>query len=637
KLVSIGVLTSGGDSQGMNAVIRAVVRMGLYNKFKVYLIYEGYNGLIFGDHNYIEEANLFSVDHIIHMGGTIIGSSRCPQFRQIEGRITAALSLISRNITNLVVIGGDGSLTGADLLQQEWTEILNTLVQRNKITEEMKARNSRLNIIGIVGSIDNDFCQTEITTGADTALHRIVESVDAIATTATSHQRAMIIEVMGRNCGYLALVSALAVEATFTFFPESPPDNNWPEFLVQKIENERKNGRRLNIIIISEGALDMNGQQITAKMVQNVISNKTKRDVRITILGHIQRGGLTSAYDRILGSRMGATAVQESQQMAESCVLTMSGNKIIKKSLIETVKQTRSIATAMQNKEWSKCVELRGYSFGRNFQTLKSIYGIYNSDKMNGHKIAVIQVGEPSPGMNASILGFVRHIIINENTAIGIQDGFDGLISGKYSAMKWSDVNGWTSQSGALMGTSKVPADITDQHIECVVKYFTDFQISGFLIIGGFRAFQLALKLIECRNKYTALKIPIAIIPATIDNNIPGTDFSLGTDSTLNKITNLCTDIIVSLKGTKRRLFIININSDYCGYLTILSALASGADYCYAYECDFTIDSVRRDANNIKNKMLSQDTNRLILVNCMANTKLKTKTITEIYTEEGKD
>ncbi|XP_054168222.1 ATP-dependent 6-phosphofructokinase-like [Oppia nitens] len=637
----VGILSSGGDSQGMNAIIRAVVKMGHLNGFKVYFIYEGYNGLI--DSSLIIEAETSSVDHIINKGGTIIGSSRCKEFRTYEGRVMAALTLIEKSIMNLIVIGGDGSLTGANILREEWPKILKHLLQNNKITQEMKENNSDLNIIGIVGSIDNDFCMTDITTGADTALYRIVEAVDAIATTATSHKRVMIIEVMGRNCGYLALVSALALEATFTFFPEKPPNIEWPEYLTKKIDFERKTGRRLNLIIVSEGALDVNGNPITAEQVKKVISEKAKRDVRITILGHTQRGGETSAYDRILGTRMGYAAIEalkDAKPNLESYVLTIRGNQIQKTSLIKAVEQTREVGTAMKNKDWPKCLELRGRSFQINIETFLSLYGINkekNVTQLGTKCFAVIQVGEPSPGMNAAVLSFVRHIINDKNIVFGIKDGFDGLIAGDYRQLNWSDVNGWTSLSGALLGTSKVPPRMTGEQLNFVANYFNQFQIKGLLIIGGFRAFQLAINLGEISKNGNNLKIPICIIPATIDNNIPGTAFSLGTDSSLNEITHICTKIMISLKGTKRRLYIVKIESGFCGYLTVMSAMASGADFCYPYESNFSTESVKNDANIMTDKMKKNHKNRLIIVNSRANTKLDNQTIEDIYTEVGND
>lgn len=156
-------------------------------------------------------------------GGTIIGSARCMEFHTEEGLIQAAKNLVEKSITNLVVIGGDGSLTGANCFKEKWPKLLKTLRERKLITEEQESQNSFLNIVGIVGSIDNDFCGTDMTIGADSALHRIIEAVDAIIPTARSHRRTFIMEVMGRHCGYLALIAATVCEADFVFIPERPP------------------------------------------------------------------------------------------------------------------------------------------------------------------------------------------------------------------------------------------------------------------------------------------------------------------------------------------------------------------------------------------------------------------------------
>ena len=194
----IAVFTSGGDSQGMNAALRAVVRFGVYLGCNVYFIKEGYQGMVDGGNN-IQEATWSSVSGIIQKGGTIIGSARCKDFCERAGRLKAAKNLIEKGITNLVVIGGDGSLTGANRFRQEWASLIDELHATCQITEIDKELNSHINIVGMVGSIDNDFCGTDMTIGTDTALHRIIEAADALVTTAQSHQRTFILEVMGRH------------------------------------------------------------------------------------------------------------------------------------------------------------------------------------------------------------------------------------------------------------------------------------------------------------------------------------------------------------------------------------------------------------------------------------------------------
>ncbi|NXV00636.1 PFKAL protein, partial [Cettia cetti] len=195
---------------------------------------QGYEGLVEGGDN-IKQANWLSVSNIIQLGGTVIGSARCKAFTTRAGRLRAARNLVEHGITNLCVIGGDGSLTGADIFRSEWAGLLEELVREGQISEEVARKNCRLNIVGLVGSIDNDFCGTDMTIGTDSALHRIMEIVDAITTTAQSHQRTFVLEVMGRHCGYLALITALASGADWVFIPESPPEDDWEDHLCRRL------------------------------------------------------------------------------------------------------------------------------------------------------------------------------------------------------------------------------------------------------------------------------------------------------------------------------------------------------------------------------------------------------------------
>src|SRR5512136_2508753 len=248
----LAVLTSGGDAPGMNAAVRAVVRTALDRGITVYAIYEGYQGMVDGGDR-IREMNWDAVGGILGLGGTIIGTARSDDFRTHDGRRIAARNLIEREIDSLVVIGGDGSLTGADIFRQEWPSLLKELVERGEISAETAERHANLFIVGLVGSIDNDMYGTSMTIGADTALHRITEAIDAIASTAASHQRAFVVKVMGRNCGYLALMAALATGADWVLIPESPPDvDNWQDEMALRLSTGRKAGRRDSIVVIAE-------------------------------------------------------------------------------------------------------------------------------------------------------------------------------------------------------------------------------------------------------------------------------------------------------------------------------------------------------------------------------------------------
>ena len=286
----------------------------------------------------------------------------------------AACNLVTRGITNLVAIGGDGTLTGANKFREEWQELIKELVETGKISQEDAEAHGHLNIVGMVGSIDNDFCGTDMTIGTDSALHRIIEAVDAIVPTAYSHQRTFVLEVMGRHCGYLALIAGIVSEAEFVFIPESPPETNWREELCARLAQERETGKRLNIIIVAEGAIDREGNAITPHAVKDVIDKKLAMDTRVTILGHIQRGGAPSAFDRILGSRMGAEAVQalmEATPTTEACVVSLIGTNAVRLPLIACVAKTQAVTKAMAEKNWDLAVKLRGRIFEAHLDTYR--------------------------------------------------------------------------------------------------------------------------------------------------------------------------------------------------------------------------------------------------------------------------
>jgi 6-phosphofructokinase 1 len=270
-------MTSGGDSPGMNAAVRAVVKTALTHNVDVFAIYHGYEGMVTGG-DQIRKMNWDSVGGILHKGGTIIGTARSKEFRERHGRLQAAQNLVEHNIDNLVVIGGDGSLTGANLFSEEWPDLMKELVNTRKITQQQADLHPRLNIVGLVGSIDNDLSGTDMTIGADTALRRISEALDAIGSTAASHQRSFVVEVMGRNCGYLALVSALASGADYVFIPERPPQTeDWEEELCHKVRANKEAGKKTSLIIIAEGARDQFGNAIKSHQVVDALKTALTR------------------------------------------------------------------------------------------------------------------------------------------------------------------------------------------------------------------------------------------------------------------------------------------------------------------------------------------------------------------------
>ncbi|XP_041717872.1 ATP-dependent 6-phosphofructokinase, platelet type isoform X2 [Coregonus clupeaformis] len=635
---SIAVLTSGGDAQGMNAAVRAVVRMGIYVGAKVYFIREGYQGMVDGGEENIKEASWESVSSMLQMGGTVIGSARCKEFRSHEGRLKAAHNLVQRGITNLCVIGGDGSLTGANLFREEWSGLLEELVQQGLINEDAVQKYSALHIVGMVGSIDNDFCGTDMTIGTDSALHRIIEVVDAIMTTAQSHQRTFVLEVMGRHCGYLALVSALACGADWVLIPEMPPEDGWEEKMCQKLSATRSRGSRLNIIIVAEGAIDRHGKAITGSVVKDLVVRCLGFDTRVTILGHVQRGGTPSAFDRILASRMGVEAVialLETTANTPACVVSLCGNQAVRLPLMECVQMTQEVQKAMDEKKFEEAVKLRGRSFENNLKTYKLLAHRKLESELphSNFNIAVLNVGAPAAGMNAAVRSAVRVGISEGHKMFAVNDGFEGFYKGQIKEIKWADVGGWTGQGGSLLGTKRtLPA----KHVEKIAEQMRAHNINALLVIGGFEALECLLQLYAARSSYEEFCIPMCMLPATISNNVPGTDLSIGADTALNSIVETCDRIKQSASGTKRRVFIIETMGGYCGYLASVGGLAAGADAAYIYEEPFDIRDLQSNVEHLTEKMKGAIQRGLVLRNENSNENYTTDFIYQLYSEEGR-
>ncbi|XP_056599275.1 ATP-dependent 6-phosphofructokinase, platelet type isoform X2 [Triplophysa dalaica] len=623
--------------EGMNAAVRAVVRMGIYVGAKVYFIHEGYQGMVDGGEN-IKEASWESVSSMLQVGGTVIGSARCKDFRSREGRLHAALNLVQRGITNLCVIGGDGSLTGANLFREEWSGLLDELVQSDQISEEAAQIHSTLHIVGMVGSIDNDFCGTDMTIGTDSALHRIIEVVDAIMTTAQSHQRTFVLEVMGRHCGYLALVSALACGADWVLIPEMPPKDGWEEQMCQKLSENRADKKRLNIIIVAEGAIDQNNKPVTTDHIKDLVVHCLGFDTRVTILGHVQRGGTPSAFDRILASRMGVEAVLallEASPGTPACVVSLCGNQAVRVPLMECVQMTQEVQKAMDEKRFKEAVKLRGRSFENNLKTYKLLSHHKTDDELphSSFNVAVLNVGAPAAGMNAAVRSAVRVGITEGHTMFAVSDGFEGFYKGQIKEIKWGDVGGWTGQGGSLLGTKRtLPA----KHIVKIAEQMRIHNINALLVIGGFEAFESLLQLLDARSSYQEFSVPMCMLPATISNNVAGTDLSIGADTSLDSIVETCDRIKQSASGTKRRVFIIETMGGYCGYLATVGALAAGADAAYIYEESFDIRDLQSNVEHLTAKMKTGIQRGLVIRNENCSENYTTDFIYQLYSEEGK-
>ena len=447
---SLAVLTSGGDAAGMNAAVRAVVRSGLDAGLDVYAVYEGLQGLVDGG-DAIRPMTSGDVGGILHQGGTVLGTARCAAFRTREGRRRAAHNLVELRIDCLVVIGGDGSLTGANLFREEWPQLLGELVDQGEVDRSLADAHRRLTLVGLVGSIDNDMFGTDMTIGADTALHRITEAIDAIHSTASSHQRSFIIEVMGRNCGYLALMSAVAAGANWVLIPENPPDtDDWEESMCRALTAGRSIGRRQNLVIVAEGARDLHGNPITARHVKRVLEERLGEDTRVTSLGHVQRGGAPSAFDRYLSTVLGYAAVQHviTPSGMDAQLVGIREHQIINSPLMDCVDRTRAVADVIADCDYDRAMEMRGGSFRESFRLIRTMVRAQPHPPAPGQRrlrFAVLHGGGPAPGMNTAVRVAVRIGIDHGHTMLAVRNGFRGLADGNVEEMDWMSVSGWVS------------------------------------------------------------------------------------------------------------------------------------------------------------------------------------------------
>jgi 6-phosphofructokinase 1 len=321
KITKIGVLTSGGDSPGMNAAIRAVVRTGIYHGLEVYGIMRGYTGMV---ENEILKLENRSVANIIQRGGTMLKTSRCNEFLTPEGRKKAYTNLKKHGIEGLVIIGGDGSFKGAEIFSNEYD----------------------IPCVGLPGTIDKDIAGTDFTIGFDTAVNTAVEAIDKIRDTADAHDRLFIVEVMGRDAGYIALHSGISTGAEHILIPEKKTK---VADLIASFQEKEKRRKLVNIIVIAEGD-DFGGADELAKLLKKEIPTL---DLRVCILGHIQRGGAPSCFDRVIASRMGYHAVECLLEQRFNVFIGIVNNKICYTPINEAVKKKQRI-----NDEWMKIVKI---------------------------------------------------------------------------------------------------------------------------------------------------------------------------------------------------------------------------------------------------------------------------------------
>ncbi|OJJ06592.1 hypothetical protein ASPVEDRAFT_45950 [Aspergillus versicolor CBS 583.65] len=647
----IGVLTSGGDAPGMNGAVRAVVRMAIHSDCEAYAVYEGYEGLVNGG-DMIKQLHWEDVRGWLSQGGTLIGSARCMTFRERPGRLQAAKNMVLRGIDALVVCGGDGSLTGADVFRSEWPGLLEELVKKGELTAEQVKPYTVLNIVGLVGSIDNDMSGTDATIGCYSSLTRICNAVDDVFDTAFSHQRGFVIEVMGRHCGWLALMAAIATGADWLFIPEMPPKDGWEDSMCENItKNRSERGKRRTIVIIAEGAHDESLNKITSDKVKDILTDRLGLDTRTTVLGHTQRGGSACAYDRWLSTLQGVEAVRAVLDMtpeSPSPVITIRENKIMRTPLMDAVKETQAVAARIKERDFVGAMELRDPEF-------KEYHYAYKNTATPDHpklalpegkrmRIAIVHVGAPAGGMNQASRAAVAYCLNRGHTPIAIHNGFPGLIRhhadkpvGSVREVRWVETDPWVNEGGSDIGTNR---GLPSEDIETTAQCFEANKFDALFVVGGFEAFTAVSQLRQAREKYDAFKIPMVVLPATISNNVPGTEYSLGSDTCLNALIDFCDCIRQSASSSRRRVFVIETQGGKSGYIATTAGLAVGAVAVYIPEEGIDIKMLARDIDFLRDNFArdkgANRAGKIIMRNESASSTYTTQVIADMIKEEAK-
>ncbi|KAK3703142.1 6-phosphofructokinase, alpha subunit [Vermiconidia calcicola] len=628
-------MTSGGDSPASGCTS--------------YAVFEGYQGLVDGG-EMIREMKWEDVRGWLSEGGTLIGTARCKAFMERPGRLKAANNMIEKGINALVICGGDGSLTGADKFRNEWPSLMDELVEKKMRTADDVKPYKHLNIVGLVGSIDNDLSSTDATIGCYSSLQRICQSIDFIDATAFSHQRAFVIEVMGRHCGWLALMAGVSCGADFVFIPENPPTENWEEEMCNIIKRHREMGKRKTIVIVAEGAHDRKLNHIHPKMVEELLSTRIGLDTRITTLGHVQRGGPPCAYDRMLATLQGVEAVKavlEATPETVSPVICIVENKIVRRELVKAVQLTQEVAKAIERKDFEAAMKGRDAEFEEYWQAFNITTATDKSDmllpKEQRMRVGIIHVGAPAGGMNAATRAAVAYCLTKGHTPVALHNGFPGLCRhhddlplGSVRDIKWLDAEQWASRGGSEIGTNRgLPSEDFKTTAFCFGKY----QIDALFVVGGFEAFTAVSELRRAREQYDAFKIPMVVLPATVSNNVPGTEFSIGSDTCLNALIEYCDAIRQSASASRRRVFVVETQGGASGYIATIAGLSIGALAVYTPEEGIHLNMLVEDIKFLKEQFGKDKgharSGKIILRNEKASKVYTTEFIANIIKEES--
>lgn len=587
---TIAVLTSGGDAPGMNCVVHAVVRAAARNGARTLGVQNGYSGLIRGE--IVRLTPEETAEHV-HCGGTFLRSARCAEFRTAAGMARAVANLKEARVDALVAIGGDGTMRGAQALSAEHPE---------------------LSVVFVPGSIDNDIPGTD-SVGAATALHRIVEAIDCIESTMTSHSRGFIVEVMGRNCGWLALHAALATDAAHTLLPERPAGPGWEEDLKRAVLSRP---RMCTYVVLAEGAITSTGERITAESIRNVLTGLGV-DSRSVVLGHTQRGGAPCAFDRILGASLGVAAAEVALSRTGAFCIYYNGTEEVRE-LSACAEQCSAVAETLRAAREEKGRSGIGTASEHNTHTLPPIEApglsveaadtmlrARGSDFLEAYTAVCIRETPEVPARESYCVAAVGTLGAGADHTIAHMEKF-GHVLGK--TVHDISTHPFFQLDPARGGVFE------ERALKNLRAHLAELSCSTLVLIGGLDALFLAAKLEvqlvrpvpetlspdgageEPRKKNgrseNLVVERILVIPCTISNNVPGTDVSIGADTALDTITALCDNL--KINATRKVAYLVEVHGGACGYLCIATALAVSAIDCYRPEENRIISRLSRSA-----------------------------------------
>ena len=356
-------------------------------------------------------------------------------------------------------------------------------------------------------------------------------------------------------------------------------------------------------MIVAEGARDRHGNPITAEDVRKALRVRLNEDVRVTILGHVQRGGAPSAFDRNMGTLLGHAAVEEllsSPPGSEPQLIGMKDNRVTHQPLAACVERTRLVGERVACGDYKGALELRGAGFDSALRTLRTLVQALPHPPAQGQKrfrFAIMHGGGPAPGMNTAVRAAVRLLLDRGHHVLGVRNAFKGLIEGDVFEMGWMSVNGWASRGGAELGTNR--REPADRELYQIARHVEEQKLDGILMIGGWSGYAAVAKLVAERARFPAFDLPIVCLPATIDNNLPGSELSVGSDTALNNIVG-AVDKIKTTAVASQRCFVVEVMGRRCGYLALLSGLATGAERVYMHEDGVTLADLQRDLASLR-------------------------------------